>query len=159
MPRIALPTTALLLLALAAAPQAVAGEPAAALPKDFRSWTHVRSMVVTDGDHGMYGFHFVYANPAALKVLEGGAKPPRYPDGAVFVTSIFEVTTRDGMTVAGPKQRDVVQWKDAKAKATGGWRFAAFDPSGKRIAVDQGTCFGCHAAAKDTDFVFATFTR
>jgi len=45
---------------------AAEGPAPVALPKDFRSWAHVRSMVVTDPEEGMYGFHNVYANAAAL---------------------------------------------------------------------------------------------
>jgi len=160
MPRPAFRIATLALSALAlAATSARAEEKSPALPRDFRSWMHVRSMVVTDADHGMYGFHEVYANPQALKVLRSEARTPRFPDGSTFVVSIYEVVTKDGMTSAGQKRRDVVQVKDSKATATGGWRFAAFEPSGKRIAVDQATCFSCHSAAKDSDSVFATFTR
>lgn len=157
MPGTPLRVTLLTLTLLSAVP-ARAGEDGPDLPRRFRDWTHVRSMVVTDGEHGMYGFHDVYANPAALAVLRG-AGPRRYPDGAIFVVSIYEVVTKDGMTVAGPKRRDVLQVKDGRAAATGGWRFAAFDPAGKRIAIDGATCYGCHASARETDAVFAAFTR
>jgi len=155
--------TRALILALVAGALAQTGaradEQGPPLPKDFRSWTHVRSMVVTDGDHGMYGFHDVYGNAAALKTLRSDSTAPKYPDGAVFVVSIYEVVTRDGMTSAGAKRRDVVQLKDSKATATGGWRFGAFDPTGRRIAIDATACSACHAGAKDKDWVFAAFTR
>jgi len=143
---------------LLATPMAIADEPSSVLPRNYRSWTHVSSMVVTDGEHGMYGFHNVYANPPAVARLQE-SRPRAYPDGATFVVSVYEVMTKDGLTSAGAKRRDVLQYKDAKATATGGWRFAAFDVSGRRIAIDPAACFGCHAAAKDADYVFATFTR
>ena len=131
-----------------------------ALPRDFRSWTHVKSMVVTDPDHGMYGFHNVYANKAAAKVLRAGAEKPKYDEGAQFVVSIYEVETKNGMVGAGLKRRDVVKTKDRTATDTGGWRFAAFDPAGRPLAIDPvGDCFGCHARAKDTDLVFSEFAR
>ena len=130
-----------------------------ALPKDFRSWTHVRSMVVTDPEEGMYGFHNVYANAPALKTLRSGKTPVAFPDGATFVVSIFEVKQEKGLVVAGEKQRDVMQVKDAKAKATGGWRFASFDPSGKPIAIDATSCAACHAQASATDMVFTRYVR
>lgn len=134
--------------------RALAGEPEVALPRDFRSWTHVRSMVVTDADEGMYGFHNVYANAAAVKVLRSARTPVSYPDGATFVVSIFEVKQEKGAVVAGAKQRDVVQVKDSRAKATGGWRYATFEPSGKRRAVDAAGCASCHSQAAATDMVF-----
>lgn len=146
------------LAVLAAAARAAAGEPGAVtLPRDFRSWAHVRSMVVTDPEEGMYGFHNVYANPAALRTLRSGKKPVAYPDGAQFVVSIFEVRQEKGLVVAGAKQRDVVQVKNRKAVATGGWRFATFDPAGKPIAIDAAACHSCHAQAAGTDLVFTRF--
>jgi Cytochrome P460 len=126
----------------------------AALPKNFRTWTHVRSMVVTDPDAGMLGFHNVYANELAMTVLRSKGKGAAYPDGAQFVVSIFEVKEEKGTILAGPKQRDVVQLKDRKAVATGGWRFASFDASGKLIAKDTASCHACHRQASDGDSVF-----
>jgi hypothetical protein len=149
---------AALLLVTATAARAEGPAPVA-LPKDFRSWTHVRSMVVTDPDEGMYGFHNVYANPAALKALRSTRTPVVYPDGSTFVVSIFEVKQEKGLVVAGAKQRDVMQVKDAKAKATSGWRFASFDPSGKPIAIDAASCAACHTQAAETDMVFTRYTR
>jgi hypothetical protein len=76
-----LASTALAALGLAGA--ALAGEKGPPLPKDYRSWTHVRSMVVTDPDHGMYGFQDVYANTAALTTLREKKAAP-FKDGAVW---------------------------------------------------------------------------
>ena len=61
------------------------------------------------------------------------------------------------MTTAGPKRRDVLQVKDRRAAETGGWRFAAFDPDGKRIEVDEARCFSCHAHARASDFVLTSY--
>jgi hypothetical protein len=129
-----------------------------ALPRDFRSWTHVKSMVVTDPDHGMYGFHNVYANKAALKAYRAKAPKPQFEDGAQIVVSIYEVTSSGGMVNAGGKRRDVLKVKDRSATATGGWRFMAFDPKGKPIAIDPvNDCYGCHAQASDT--VYSGYTE
>ncbi len=138
---------------------ASAAKGAVALPRGFRSWTHVRSMVVTDPEEGMYGFHDVYANRAALRGLRARPGRTAYPDGAQFVVSIFEVKQEKGLVVAGAKQRDVVQLKDRRAKETGGWRFASFDPAGKPVAIDPATCWGCHAQASGTDHVFTRYTE
>jgi hypothetical protein len=146
---------ALALAAAASLAHAAAEEAGPALPKGFRAWKHIRSVAVTDPEHAMYGFHDGYANEAAVRGLR--AKPPRYEDGATFVVSIFEVVEQKGITTAGPKRRDVVQVKDRRATETGGWRFAAFDPAGKPIVVDQGTCFSCHQAAKEEGFVLTSY--
>lgn len=148
--------SAAVLAAVLAGGLALAEEPAApALPKGFRAWRHVRSIAVTDAEHPMYGFHDGYANEAAVRGAR--ATPPRYEDGATFVVSIHEISEQKGITTAGAKRRDVVQVKDRKATATGGWRFAAYDAAGKAIPVDQRACFSCHAAAKDRDHVLTSF--
>jgi hypothetical protein len=147
-----------LAVSVAAAGLAAASEKrAVVLPAGFRAWKHVRSLAVTDPEHGMYGFHEGYANEAALRGLRSTARPVRYEEGATFVVSIYEIETRQGLTQAGGKRRDVVQVKDRTAHETGGWRFAAFDPAGKPIAVDAVACFGCHAAAPDADFVLTAY--
>lgn len=128
-----------------------------ALPKDFRSWKHVRSIAVSDPGHAMYGFHDGYANEAAVRGLRSGRNPLRFEDGATFVVSIYEIETEGGVTTAGPKRRDVLQVKDRRAAATGGWRFAAFDPDGKPVEVDEARCFSCHAHAKASDFVLTSY--
>lgn len=150
-----LASTALAALGLAAV--AVAGEKGVPLPKDYRSWTHVRSMVVTDPDHGMYGFQDVYANRAALETLRGRSKV--FKNGAVLVAAIYEPITEDGMVKAGGKRRIAVKVKDAKATATSGWRYAVYDPAGRPIQIDPANCAGCHQGAKDTDYVFARFVE
>lgn len=151
-----LASTALAALSLAGA--AVAGEKGPPLPRDYRSWTHVRSMVVTDPDHGMYGFQDVYANKAALRALRARKAAP-FEDGAVLVAAIYEPVTTDGMVKAGAKRRTAVRVKDSRATATGGWRYAVYDPAGKPLPVDPATCVGCHQAARDTDQVFARFVE
>jgi hypothetical protein len=135
-----------------------AAEPKAApLPKDYRSWTHVRSMVVTDPEHGMYGFQDVYANRLALETFRAKTPGKPFKDGAVIIASIHDVDSREGMVKAGPKLRTAVRVKDHKATATGGWRFAVYDRKGEPVAIDPARCMGCHEQAKDTDYVFARF--
>jgi hypothetical protein len=133
---------------------------AAALPKpaEFRAWTHVKSMVITDKAHGLYGFHNVYADAAAAKALKTGAA---YPEGAQFAVSFYDVTTDGAMVSQGPKRMDTFMRKDASAKTTGGWAFAASGPDGKPLALDvvKG-CYECHAGgAKGSDLVFSKWTE
>lgn len=147
--------TVVLVAASTAVAAAAAARSGVALPAGYRGWKHVRSIAVADPAHAMYGFHDGYANEAALGGLR--ARPVTFRDGATFVVSIYDIAKEDGVTTAGAKRRTVVQVKDRRATATGGWRFAAFDPAGKPIAIDEGSCFGCHATAKQTDFVFTAF--
>ncbi|HEX9191976.1 MAG TPA: cytochrome P460 family protein [Candidatus Deferrimicrobiaceae bacterium] len=157
MNRIAPPVNILCLLAAvvlaAAASTLLAGEKTAALPKDFRSWTHTKSMVIPDKSHGLYGFHTIYANDAALPALKAGG---RFPEGAAIVASFYDVVVDGGMTTQGKKRMDVYMEKDKSAGKTGGWVFAAFGPDGKAKVIDPvKDCYQCHVdGAKGTDFVF-----
>lgn len=145
-------------LVFAAAALLTASAVAAALPAGtkFRTWEHVKSMVITDKSHGLYGFHNVYADPAALEALKGGKA---FPAGAQFAVSFYEVTTDGAMLSQGNKIMDAFMKKDASAKATGGWVFAASGPDGKPLALDVAkACYECHASgAKGTDLVFSKY--
>jgi hypothetical protein len=142
-------------LSLALASAAVAALPASS---DFRAWAHVKSMVITDKSHGLYGFHNVYADPAALKALRAGAA---YPEGAQFAVSFYEVVSDGPMLGQGKKLMDTFMRKDASAKATGGWTFAATGGDGKALALDPvAKCFGCHASgAKESGLVFSKYVE
>ena len=152
------PSTFVLLLAAAlaipfAASALSAGERTAALPKDFRAWTHTKSMVIPDKSHGLYGFHNNYANKAALPSLKKGGT---FKEGSVMVISFYDVVVDGGMTTQGKKLMDAYMKKEKSAVKTGGWVYAAFGPDGKAKAIDPiKDCFDCHAAgAKNTDYVF-----
>jgi hypothetical protein len=134
--------------------QAVAGHHE--LPKGYRTWAHVKSMVITDRNDGLYGFHNVYANPKAAGALRSGKA---FPQGSEFVVSFYEVKGAGPTIEQGPKTMDAYMKKDAAAKETGGWWFGAFGPDGKPLGVDvvKG-CYECHASgAKETDLVFSRF--
>ena len=57
-------------------------------PAGYRSWHHVKSMVINPG-HGLYdafgGIHHLYANPAAMKGYQTG----KWSDGAVIVFDTY----------------------------------------------------------------------
>jgi hypothetical protein len=128
------------------------------LPKDFRSWTHTKSMVIPDKSHGLYGFHNIYANDKALPTLKDGGT---YEQGSVFVVSFYDVVSDGGATVAGKKIQDVLMVKNKKAAKTGGWFYAAFGPDGKPKQIDPVKgCYECHLqGAKETDFVFSKYVE
>lgn len=125
------------------------------LPKDHRRWLHVRSMVITDKSSALYGFHHVYVEPKAEKAYRAGKG---YAEGAMFAVPFYEVVSKDGTIDQGALKMTAVMKKDKSAAETGGWRYAAFDPSGKMIALDVKTaCYDCHASQKDRDYVFSKF--
>lgn len=141
-------------LFVSAASVALAGAPRS----EFRSWAHVKSMVITDKSHGLYGFHNVYADPTALKAIRSGGA---YAEGAQLAVSFYEVVADGPMLSQGKKLMDTFMRKDAAAKSTGGWRFEASGPDGKPLAIDVAkACYECHAAgAKTTDLVFSTYVE
>ena len=112
------------------------------LPANYRSWQHVKSMVIPDKQHGLYGFHHVYVEPKALKALQAGKG---YPEGAQFAVPFYDVKEEGGATHAGELRMVVTMKRDKAQKETGGWLFSAFDGEGKPKTLDVKTgCFTCH---------------
>ena len=136
-------------------------ENAVAFPSDYRSFTHVKSMVITEG-HPLFdafgGIHHVYANDLALSALKAGKA---YPDGAIFVFDLLEAESGQGAFTEGKRKVLAVMVKDAKKfSETGGWGFQAFaggDPSSPVVKDAKKDCFACHEAKSKSDYVFSTF--
>jgi hypothetical protein len=131
-----------------------------AYPEGYRSWYHVKSMVLQPG-HPLYegfgGIHHVYANAKAKKGLATG----KYEDGAVFVFDLFEAPSEGGAITEGNRKVLAVMEKDSKRfAATGGWGFEGFgggDPQKRVVSNAKEQCFTCHEAQKAKDYVFSTW--
>ena len=141
--------------ALAAAPAEVP------YPANYRSWTHVKSMVIEPG-HALHaafgGIHHLYANEQALQ----GYRTGKFPDGAVMVFDLLEADAADHAVTEGKRKVVGVMHRDAqKFAATGGWGFEGFegDSTSKRVVgANAGTaCYGCHTAQKERGFVFSSY--
>ncbi len=136
----------------------VAGESKVKYPQGFRSWYHVKSMVIQPGhplENPFGGIHHVYANAKAIQGLKSG----NYPDGAVLVFDLFDYQEDNHALVEGKRKLIGVMERDSKRFAkTGGWGFEGFgegDPK-KRLVTDGGQgCFGCHTAQQDSQYVFS----
>ncbi len=126
------------------------------LPKDWRNFIHVKSMVIPDKNHGLYGFHHIYVNKTGLQTLKKGGL---YPEKTIFIGVFYDVITeKDGSIHQGKKLFYVLMKKDKRAVDTGGWIYAAFDADGKYMDKDvKKECYDCHTGAKDSDFVFSKF--
>lgn len=121
-------------------------------PLSYRSWQHVKSMVISDKKHGLYGFHHVYVEPKALAALQAGKG---YPEGAQLAVPFYDVKEEGGAIHQGALVWVATMKRDKAQKDTGGWLFAAFDADGQPKALDVKTgCFTCHQARKDRDYVF-----
>lgn len=128
-------------------------------PEAYRSWQHVKSMLIEPG-HPLYdafgGIHHLYANK---KALQGYAKGS-FPDGAVIVFDLLEAKSADKTIVEGARKVVGVMQKDSKRwAATGGWGFEGFKGDSKTDravgANAAEACFGCHTSQKQSDFVFS----
>jgi hypothetical protein len=145
--------------ALAAAAASAAETARVPYPEGFRSWTHVKSMIIEPG-HSLYesfgGIHHIYANDEALQGYAKGV----FPDGAVIVFDLFEAKPADNAVTEGSRKLIGVMVKDrARHAATGGWAFEGFkgDSRTERLVKENAptACFGCHQARAGDDFVFS----
>ena len=135
---------------------------AVAYPDGYRSWTHVKSMVIQKG-HPLFdmfgGIHHIYANKKAVKAMKKGAT---YPDGSILVFDLLEATAEGSAVTEGPRKIIGVMHKNSRTfSATGGWGFEGFKgDTRQRIVTDSKTaCFSCHASEKKTDYVFGSWRR
>jgi hypothetical protein len=152
-----------IIVLLAAAP-ALAADPAVPYPTGYRSWTHVKSMVIQQGHplaDAFGGIHHIYAND---KAMQGYRKGAPFADGSIIVFDLLEARSGGGAIEEGPRKVVGVMMKDAKRwKATGGWGFEGFkgDSTTERaVGADAKTaCFDCHTQQKGHDYVFSTWRK
>jgi hypothetical protein len=134
---------------------------AVAYPTNYRSWTHVKSMVIEPG-HALHasfgGIHHLYANERAMQGYRGG----KFPDGAVIVFDLLEAPAEDHAITEGARKVVGVMHRDAKKyAATGGWGFEGFagDSQTQRVVGDNAAtaCFACHQARRGHEYVFSNY--
>ena len=131
-----------------------------AYPDGYRSWTHVKSMVIHP-DHSLAdpfeGIHHVYANDAAL----AGLASNQYQNGATLVFDLLSQEIGGGATQEGARKFiGVMEYDAERFAATDGWGFEAFagDSKVERAVADGGaSCFGCHQAVKEDNYVFSKY--
>lgn len=141
-----------------------ADSPGLPYPEGYRSWTHVKSMLIHSKDHPLYnpfgGLHHVYVNDKGLKAVKSGGT---YPDGSVLVFDLYDVKEDGGAYVATDRKFIGLMVKDSKKyKDTGGWGWDVFkgnSTSGGNVKDATTECFNCHASQKERDFVFSTYQQ
>jgi hypothetical protein len=136
------------------------------IPSGYRDW-RVVSVAHEAGE--LNDIRAVLGNDIAIKAYREGKLP--FPEGAIvgriawsFVPSEENNKTfgRAQSFVAGSPTDAYLQFmvKDSqKYAATGGWGYSSFDKNGKPTD-DAGmkSCFPCHQAIKDRDFIFTRYT-
>jgi hypothetical protein len=134
------------------------------LPAGYRDWRLI-SVAREEGD--LDDIRAVLGNDAAIDVYRADTRP--FPNGTVIARLAWSYDSseennqafgRKQSFVAGhPKNGVQFMVKDAtKYAATGGWLYAQFD-DGKplRDAAQLQSCFQCHQAVNDRDYVFTRY--
>jgi hypothetical protein len=134
------------------------------LPPTYRDWRFI-SVAREEGD--LDDIRAILGNDAAIDAYRQGARS--FPDGTVIARLAWsydsspandDVFGRKQSFVAGhPKNGVQFMVKDATRYAsTGGWLYAQFD-DGKplRDAAQLRSCFECHQAVTNRDYVFTRY--
>jgi hypothetical protein len=143
---------ALAILAVATAATAGSGG-GLTLPKDWTTYKHIGSLVITDKTHALHGLHHFYINDTGAAAF---AKGEKYPDGTIIVDAVYQIADDGGILNEGKRAFFPVMKKNSKMKDTGGWEWAAFGPDGTKLDKDpKKNCLSCHDSVKDADYVFS----
>jgi hypothetical protein len=129
-------------------------------PADYRSWQHVKTMIIQPGhplEDPFGGIHHIYANPKAMAGLSSGT----YADGAGFVFDLLAYAQSNQTIVETDRIRiDVMQYDREKFSETGGWGFETFvgDSSSQRLDQDVVvSCYNCHIPAEAANYVYSRY--
>ncbi|HEY9630565.1 MAG TPA: cytochrome P460 family protein [Coleofasciculaceae cyanobacterium] len=135
------------------------------IPPGYRDWPLI-SVAREKGN--LNDIRAKLGNEVAIKAYREGKLP--FPDGTIIARLAWNyVPSEEGdkafgdfqSFVAGlPKQKEGVQFmvRDSRKYAsTGGWGYAQFNDGKPGNVAVQNTCFSCHAAVKDRDFVFTRY--
>jgi len=129
-------------------------------PSDYRSWQHVKSMIIQTGhplEDPFGGIHHIYANRKAMTGLSSG----EYEDGAVFVFDLLGYEDSNQLIVETDRIRiDVMQHDREQFAETGGWGFETFvgDSESERLIQDVVvSCYNCHIPAEASNYVYSQY--
>jgi hypothetical protein len=133
------------------------------LPAGYRDW---KLISVAREEGAIDDIRAIVGNDTAIKAHRAGTLP--FPDGAIIARIAWsydaseennKVFGRRQSFVAGPPKNGVqFMVKDSnKYASTGGWGYAQFN-DGKPIGTAMlKSCFPCHQAVKDRDYVFTRY--
>ena len=139
---------------------AMGGDAIVNYPDGYRSWQHVKSMIIQPGhplEDPFAGIHHIYANSKAMSGLSSG----KYEEGAVFVFDLLNYVNSDQVIVEADRKRlDVMQYNPDQFSATRGWGYETFvgDSRTERWEQDVVTaCYACHIPAKASNYVYSQY--
>jgi Cytochrome P460 len=135
------------------------------IPPGYRDWKVV-SVAHEEGD--LKDIRAVLGNDIAIKAYRAGVLP--FPEGAIVGRIAWshvaseennKVFGRPQSFVAGAPTKFYLQFMEKDSKkyaATGGWGYSDFDQDGKPAPEsDMVSCFPCHQAIKERDFIFTRY--
>lgn len=135
------------------------------IPPGYRDWSLI-SVAREKGN--LDDIRAKLGNGVAIKAYREGKLP--FPDGTIIARLAWNyVPSEEGNRAFGdfqsfvaglPKEKEGIQFmvKDARKYAsTGGWGYAQFNDGKPSNVAVQNTCFACHTAVKDRDFVFTRY--
>jgi hypothetical protein len=164
---VALAALACVLANMAPAP-ARAGEEAAPIfvdriPPGYRDW---RLISVAREEGELDDIRAILGNDLAIKTYREGKLP--FPEGTIIarIAWSYDASEENNKTfgraqsfVAGhPKNGVQFMVKDSdRYAATGGWGYAHFNDAKTAETAVLTTCFPCHQAIKDRDYIFTRY--
>ena len=134
------------------------------IPDGYRDWKLVS---VAHEAGNLNDIRAILGNDIAIKAYREGKLP--FPDGSIIARLAWsfdaseennKVFGQDQSFVAGsPKNGVQFMVKDSKKYAsTGGWGYAHFEDGKPADVKILNTCFPCHQAIKDRDFIFTRYS-
>jgi hypothetical protein len=135
------------------------------IPPGYRDW---RLISVAREEGKIDDIRAVLGNDLAIKAYREGTLP--FPDGAIIARLAWSLVSseennqafgRDQSFVAGaPKNGVQFMIKDStKYAATGGWGYGQFNDGKSIEASTIASCYDCHLAIKNRDFVFTKYAH
>jgi len=129
-------------------------------PRDYRQWTHVKTLLVTPA-HPQFakigGFQHIYANTAAMR----GYRTRDFPDGSVIVLDWIEMRDDRVAYNEGARRQVDVMVKDAQRFGdSDGWgfqRFAGDSTTDRDSRLEPAQCLACHRQRRVDGLVLSRY--
>ena len=135
------------------------------IPPGYRDW---RLISVAREEGTLDDIRAVLGNDIGIKAYREGTRP--FPEGTIIARLAWGLVPseennkafgRAQSFVAGPPKNGVqFMVKDStKYASTGGWGYAHFEDGKPADVTVLKSCYPCHEAFKDRDFVFTEYAR
>lgn len=134
------------------------------IPDGYRDW---KLISVAHEEGSLNDLRAILGNDIAVKAYRNGTLP--FPDGAIIARLSWDYVSseennkvfgrRQSFVAGHPKNNQFIVKDSKKYALTGGWGFAQFNEGEFVNVAVHATCFPCHQAVQDRDFVFTKYAR